>query len=243
MRSRLKLDLLQVLNEQKEAIVGFNYLLESLATPIAKYKGAAIRIPEAIIFNCGRPKCLLYYNEATNEVKKIDDKSKMNNSNLMKIMISRYRIRRTGRIIIKAKVNRKLRSEINVTKDQSLAGTMISIRREEEDECMYMTQLEFVRMMMERPGSELWHNVNLIQNYIVISNLMPEVFHYVYTAPINLQDPKAKISYPYLFSTTNDKNEQAYGICSLIGRYMAKMRGIVISVKELGNSVYEGYFS
>ena len=230
-----KAQFLKIVLNEAETTMDFCQLLERLLPTTMKYKGAPVPIPEIIIFNEGKPLYFLYYDKKGAEIKKVDDKSKMNLPYLMRFMICRYQNRRIGRDVIKPKVNThssiKEFEEDRIKPDrhsQHAEATMVNIKYVQNDECGFLSQAEFLEMMMKRPGSEIWQNISYIQNYIVTSSLMPEIFLHSYIAPLNPNYPTFKIRYSLPKTIATNNNEKADQICNIIGCYLSQLYGLVL---------------
>ncbi len=79
-----------------EKVISFTTLLEMLVTPTQKLKGAPVLVPELILFQSGRPKCVIRYDKQDNEVKRVSNSTALQLPKLMKYMMSEHRLRKRG---------------------------------------------------------------------------------------------------------------------------------------------------
>ena len=152
-------------------------------------------------------------------------------------MLNRYRARKVGRVIIKPKVytrsNARLDTNSTRTRNdqQDFGSTVACIRYTNNKACTFLSKAQFIEMMMERGRSSKWQNVSFIQNYIVTSHLMPEMFKYTFLAPLNINNPKSKIRYNLsnMQKEINSNQMLAQRFCTLMSYYIAEIHRIVLN--------------
>ena len=202
-------------------------------------------VPEFILFNNGKPKCLIYYNRRLNEVKAIYDKEKLKHSKIMNFMLRQYNGRRN--VVITSKIDNGSKKEL--LSDNSISALKISstlmanVRYRNKNIENLLSQKEFIELMMERSSSDIWKNVLFIQSYVEITTFIPKTFIYTYNAPIDIENPKDAIL--YLENTeqnTTNFDTKAQNICNIIGEYVARTHGIVSLLINIGNTTNENSF-
>lgn len=239
-RVKLQAKLLSLVKELTEETMSFSSLVESMVAPSSEFKGASVAIPEIVLFAQGRPKCLVYFDSKGMEVRGVRKESKLKIQSLMKVLTSRYRARislystnkgKQGSVQLGAKQAEQQRSETGLS--------MVNVRFKTGKSSL--SQGKFTELMLERPSSRMWKEILYIQNYIVMSNVMPEVVNYVYIAPLSVSEPKEKIKYFFEDDGSNRSvTVRIQKLCTDLAHYLSKYRLIVRALMMLGNIVHEG---
>eukprot|EP00826_Nyctotherus_ovalis_P008209 TRINITY_DN12119_c0_g1_i2.p1 TRINITY_DN12119_c0_g1~~TRINITY_DN12119_c0_g1_i2.p1 ORF type:complete len:199 (-),score=38.38 TRINITY_DN12119_c0_g1_i2:916-1512(-) len=195
-------------------------------------KGAAVPMSEIVLFNEGKAKCLLYFDKATGEVKATYKKTALLNYKLMRWMVNEYNNRRKTDIKSKLVNYGRQNTEMKTVQGKDTLRSddllMVNVRYHGQDQPKSLSQVEFTKLMMQRPSSKVWNDISYIQNYVTISRFLPENFIYSYYAPVDKENPKLTIDYSAVEGESEGGlNAQALKLCNTIGGYISKMHGIV----------------
>ena len=221
----------------KEKTLTFKKLLELLIVANDDYKGPNIPIPEIILFDKGKPVCLLKYNKHTKEIKKNNNKAILQLPVLMEIMVNEYNNRRRSHIVSKVKVYSRPGTSVTsntnnrIEKLKISEALMANVKYNNTITPSLLSQKQFTNFMMQQANSKIWCNISYIQNYVVVSTVISENYVYNYIAPINNTNPNIEIVYS-LKHMDNSFEGQSKKLCTIICDYISKVHDIVNFIIE-----------
>ena len=127
---------------------------------------------------------------------------------------------------------------------------MAIIRFKSNTEEKLLNDSEFLKLMIMRPGSPEWKEIDTIQGCILNKRGgLAESIVFKYYAPLNMSKPQTGIEYSIksmesdeALKQSGNSNRYALKICTIIGYYLAKIYQIVFSffaLSFLGASLYD----
>ena len=150
------------LNNIQEGSLDFKELVELLVTHNDKVKAIDVMIPEIIIFNNGRPKCVVKYDKRQKELKALVGKTMLEFPKLLKLLLDAYDSRRKPIITHKSLQSRLMKViQRNIFKISECL--MVNIKYINTTNLLMLTQKELINLMNERPGSKIWKQISYIK--------------------------------------------------------------------------------
>eukprot|EP00826_Nyctotherus_ovalis_P051905 TRINITY_DN6517_c0_g1_i1.p1 TRINITY_DN6517_c0_g1~~TRINITY_DN6517_c0_g1_i1.p1 ORF type:complete len:242 (+),score=43.80 TRINITY_DN6517_c0_g1_i1:216-941(+) len=221
--------MLRVVGECVEEVMGFGGLVESLVAGRRKGKGAAVLVPETVLFSGGKAKCFAYFDKKTKEMKGVYNKASLDLQYLMKVMTGEYRKRKSQHPVLKLKF--KNEDAVEDKEETQTVLPMVIVRH--DNKRVELVQAKFTELMLKNPNSKVWKEIQCIQNCVVIGNAVAGVLKYIYTAPIDIKNPNTKIKYTQKENTkATNIDYKAYAFCNNIAYYLAKNYAIVLSYSK-----------